>query len=259
MSESQMAITPLAIPCHTFEDAVRIAKTSSELSGQSRNEVFQSLDMLQIWKDSLKATFGELTGINHRSQPDDPPDLELIFGSRIVGMEHTKLLPSHVGEAEAWLRKSGQGGGLPSISSPPASKEELRDIVVGIKPAWSNVVDDWKAIFDLLAITLRKKMGGMPGGGIIGVVCDLFVLDQSDHLLVQIAQDIVNRTEFSDFEKYILIVLNRSTHSTFYSALIRRGRDTSEQRGNTPPLSPAHEKLLAEIQSIEAQADDESS
>src|SRR5207253_9348525 len=129
------------------------------------------LDMVQIWQEWIKDTFGTITKINHRSLRDDPPDLELIFeGGRVVGMEHTKLLPSHVGEADAWLRKSGQGGGLPSISSPPANKEELRDIVAGIKPAWSNVVDDWKTIFDLLAVTLRKKMGGMPAGGIIGVV-----------------------------------------------------------------------------------------
>jgi hypothetical protein len=212
--------------------------------------------MLQIWQQFLKETFGELARINHRSQPDDPPDLELIFGSRIVGMEHTKLLPSHVGEAEAWLRDSGQGGGLPSISSPPANKDELRDIVAGIKPAWSNVVDDWKTIFDLLAITLRKKMGGMPDGGIIGVVCDLFVMDESDHLLAQVAHDIVNRIEFSDFDKYMLIVLNRSTHSTFYSALIRHGIVISEQRGNPPPLTAEDQKLLAEIQALEAQLEE---
>jgi hypothetical protein len=248
-----MAITPLAIPCGTLDDAVRIAKTTPELSGQSRNEAYQCLDMLQIWQKFLAERFGKLTGINHRSQPDDPPDLELVFGDRVIGMEHTKLLPSHVGEAEAWLRKSGEGGGLPSISSPPANKEELRDIVAGIKPAWSDVIEDWKTIFDLLAITLRKKMRGMPDGGIIGVVCDLFVMDHSDHLLAQIAHNIVNRIEFSDFDKYILIVLNRSTHSTFYSALIRRGMDISEQRGNLPPLTADDQKFLAQIQALEEQ------
>jgi len=251
-----MAVTPLAIPCHTFDDAVRIAKTTPGLRGQSRSEVYECLDMLQIWREFLQERFGELTGINHRSQSDDPPDLELIFDHRVVGMKYTKLLPSHVGEAEAWLHKSGQGGGLPSISSPPANKEELRDIVAGIKPAWSNVVDDWKTIFDLLAITLRKKMAGMPNGGIVGVVCDLFVLDQSEQLLAQIAHDLVNRVEFSDFGKYVLIVLNRSTHSKFYSALIRRGMDISEQRGNPPPLNVDDQTLLAEIQALEAQADE---
>jgi len=251
-----MAITPLSIPCHSLDDAVRIAKTTPGLSGRSRNEVYHCLDMLQIWQQFLKESFGELAGINHRSQPDDPPDLELVFTGRIVGMEHTKLLPSHVGEAEAWLRQSGKGGGLPSISSPPTNKQKLRDIVAGIKPAWSNVVNDWKTMFDLFAITLQKKMAGMPGGGIIGMVCDLFVLDQSENLLAQIAHDLVNRVELSDFAKYTLIVLNRSTHSKFYSALIRRGMDISEQRGNPPPLNADDRKLLEEIQTLEAKFDD---
>jgi hypothetical protein len=253
-----MAITPLAITGLSFDTAFHVAKTTPGLRGTSRNEVYQCLDMLQIWQEFFKATFGELTGINHRSQPDDPPDLELLFGDRIVGMEHTKLLPSHVGEAEAWLRKSAQGGGLPSISSPPANKDELRGIVAGIKPAWSNPVDDWNTIFDLLAITLHKKMGGMPSGGIIGVVCELFVFDHSEQVLAQIAHDIVNRDEFSGFAKYMLIVLNRSAQSKFYSALIRRGMEISEQRGNPPPLSDDDRKFLAEIESIEAEGDDES-
>ena len=51
----------------------------------------------------------------------------------------------------------------------------------------------------------------------------------------------------------MLIVLNRSTHSTFYSALIRRGIGISEQRGNPPPLTAEDQKLLAEIQALEAQ------
>jgi hypothetical protein len=253
-----MAITPLTIPCGTLDDAVRIAKTTPRLSGQARNEVYHCLDMLQIWHHFLKEKFGELTRINHRSQPDDPPDLELIFGSRIVGMEHTKLLPSHVGEAEAWLRESGQGGGLPSISSPPANKEELRDIVAGIKPAWSDVIEDWKTIFDLLAITLRKKMRGMPDGGIIGVVYDLFMMDRDNHLLATVAHDIVNRAAFADFANYILILLNCSNPLEFHSFIIQRG-DILEQKGSFPPLNPADEKLLAEIAAIEAQADDDSS
>jgi len=88
------------------------------------------------------------------------------------------------------------------------------------------------------------------------VVCDLFVMDESDHLLAQIADEIVNRAEFSDFVKYVLIVLNRSSYSKFYSALIERGMEVSEQRGNPPPLSPDNKKLLAEIQALEAQLEE---
>ena len=210
--------------------------------------------MVQIWRDWIKDTFGTLERINHRSGRDDPPDLELIFeGGRVVGMEHTKLLPKHVGEAEAWLRKSGRGGGLPSISSPPANKDELRDIVAGVKPAWSSVIDDWKTISNLLAVTLRKKMDGTADGSIIGIVCDLFAADGHEHLLAKIANDIVNTAEFEDFTNYTLILLNRSTLSKFYSALIRRAR-ILEQAGDAPPLSRDGEELLSEIIALEAES-----
>jgi len=232
----------------TFENALQTAKTAAGLNGPSRQEVYQCLDMVQIWEDWIKDTFGAIIQINHRSGPDDPPDLELVFdGGQIIGMEHTKLLPTHVGEAEAWLRKSGQGGGLPSISSPPADKDELRHIVAGTKPAWSNVDDDWNTIFDLLATTLRRKMIGMPTGGIIGVVCDLFIIDRYEHQLAQIANDIVNRVEFADFANYTLIILNRSSPSQFYSALIRRA-SILERRGNPPPMSAEDKELLSEMQ-----------
>jgi hypothetical protein len=242
-----VAITPLALPCQSFDDALRIAKTTPDLSNQSWQEVYECLDMFQIWRDLLQDDFGTVTAINHRSAPNDPPDLEFIFDNRVVGMEHTKLLPSHVGEADAWLRKSGKGGGLPSISSPPKNKDELREIVAGVRPAWSNVIDDWKTIFDLLAVTLRKKMGGMPNGGIIGVVCGLFVMDSNEQLLAQIAHDIVNRPELGDFAPYTLILLSRPNPSQFYSALVRRGVSIREQRGNPPPLSADDLKLLDEM------------
>jgi hypothetical protein len=239
----------------TYEGALQIAKTTPGLDGKSRNETYQCLDMVQIWQDWINDTFGVITKINHRSQGDDPPDLELIFeGGRVVGMEHTKLQPQHVGKAEAWLKKSGQGGGLPSISSPPANNDELSNIVAGLTPAWSNVIDDWTTIAKLLVFELREKMSGMPSGGIIGVVCDLFVMDENEHLLVQIASDIVNSVRFSDFANYTLILLSRSNPSKFYSALVKRA-EILERRGKPRPLSADEEKSYRELRSeIEAQA-----
>jgi hypothetical protein len=255
-----MAVVKLPITKNlTFEGALQIARTTAGLSGKSRNEIYECLDMVQIWQEWIKDTFGPISQIKHRSGSDDPPDLELIFeDGRVVGMEHTKLLPEHVGEAEAWLRKSGQGGGLPSISSPPASKGELKDIVAGIKTPWSNVIDDWTAIARLLVFTLREKMRGMPGGWIIGVVCELFVMDENERLLAEIASDLVNHLQFSDFTNYTLILLSLSTPSTFYSALVKRA-EILERRGKPPPLSAADEKLckelLSEIKARETELD----
>ena len=171
-----MSITKLPFPDLTFDAAVAIAKSTAGLTGQSRTEVFQCLDMIQIWQSWFTETFGQIVEIRHRSGPDDPPDLELIFADgRIVGMEHTRLQPPHLGQADALMRKSRKGGFIPSISSPPKDFGEMKEIVAGVKIPISSVVDDTAAIFDRLAITLRTKMRGIPNGGIIGMVHDLVV------------------------------------------------------------------------------------
>jgi hypothetical protein len=105
------------------------------------------------------------------------------------------------------MRKSGEGGFIPSISSPPKTYEEMKDIVAGVKIPMSSVVDDAATIFDRLAITLRTKMRGIPTGGIIGMVHDLVVSSTNKRTIAEIAENIVNRAEFLDFANYTLILL----------------------------------------------------
>jgi len=112
----------------------------------------------------------------------------------------------------------------------------------------SSTTDDWVAIFDLLAITLRKKMRGMPSGGIIGIVHDLVVSDAKKRALAEVAQNIVNRNEFADFGNYTLILLDRWNVHQFHSSLVRRNEKVLEQTGNPPPLSAEDQKLLSEME-----------
>jgi hypothetical protein len=243
-----MSITKLQFRDLAFDAAGAIAKSTAGLSDQSRTEVFQCLDMIQIWQPWLAETFGQIVGIRHRSAPDDPPDLDLIFtDGRIVGMEHTRLQPAHLGQAEALMRKSREGGFIPSISSPPKNFQEMKDIIVGVKAPWSPVVNDAAAIFDRLAITIRTKMRGIPNGGIIGVVHDLIVSNTRKRMITELAENIVNRAEFADFAKYTLILLDRTNHHEFHSSLVRRGEPIREKIGELPPLTPDQEQLLAEM------------
>lgn len=224
-----MAIVQLALKYGlSLEDVFQTARAAG-LRKQSRIEVVQCWDMVQIWQDWLSKNFGAVTTVRHRSQLDDPPDLELIFDGRTLGMEHTRLQPEHLGQAAALMRKSRQGGFIPSISSPPANFAEMRDIVAGVKHAWSNTNDDWAAIFDLLAIRLREKMRGMPNGGLIGMVHDLVVVASDQRSLAEVAHNIVNRDQFADFANYTLILLDRSNILKFHSSLVRRGEDIVER------------------------------
>ena len=248
-----MAVTKLPVPDLTYESASEIAKSTPGIDCQSRQEIFQCLDMVQIWQSWFKENFGLIVGINHRSRPHDPPDLEFILADgRIVGMEHTRLQPPHLGQAEALMRKSEEGGLIPSISSPPKDFNEMKDIIAGVKIPFSSVADDAAAIFDRLANTLRPKMRGMPNGGIIGMVHDLVVHPTNKRMIAETAQNIVNRGEFADFSNYTLILLDRATDSVFHSWLVRRNEPIQEKIGEPPPLTPEAEKLLQEMRAADA-------
>jgi hypothetical protein len=224
-----MAITSLTLDYSFSDEEVLAAVRASDVNNRHRLEVIQCWDMIRIWKDWVTEHFGLLSSVRHRSPPDDPPDIELIFQKRVVAMEHTKLQPPHLGQAEAIMRKSEEGGFIPSISSPPANFNEMLSVIAGVKSPWSSTIDDWKTTFDLLAITLRRKAQGMPGGGIIGIVHDLVVAATNQRVLAEIAHNIINRDEFADLADHTLILLDRSNFRQFHSCLIRRGEEIREQ------------------------------
>ena len=228
-----MAITPLDLRFGLTLDEIVAVASAANLTNQAWTEVYQCWDMAQIWQDWITESFGEVVEVRHRSGNDDPPDLELVFpNNRFVGMEHTRLQPPHLGQASALLRESGRGGFVPPIWPPPADFNEIRDIISGVKDSWSDVIDEWKAISYLLAITLQRKMRAVAKGGIIAMVHDLFMGCSDHQLLGDVARNIVDRPEFADFAKYSLIILNRLNHRQFYSLLVRRGQISQFREGS---------------------------
>jgi hypothetical protein len=224
-----MAITPLSLNHDLSRDEALLIIKAAPLDGAYRQEVLECWDMVQIWRDWISEKFGKVTSIRHRSPPDDPPDLELLFEGRVIGMEHTRLQPQHLGQAQAVMGKSGQGGFIPSISTPPADFSEMRNAIAGARITMSSDTDDCAAISDLLEAALRKKTGGIPNGGIIGMMHDLIVTSTNRRVIAEIAQNIVNRADFPDFTGYTLILLDRANHRQFHSSLVRKGEDIREQ------------------------------
>lgn len=212
----------------SLAEIFQVAKTAG-LDKQSRRETVDCWDMVQIWQDQIVANFGVITGIQHKSGGDDPPDLELIFEDRTVGFEHTRLLPTHLGQAEFLMREAPEGGAIPPISSQPKDLAETWDIIVGVKNVFEPVTEKWNAIIDLLIARLHTKIRGQPKGGIIGMVHDLVMGDEEHRLLAEFARDIVNSGRFSNFDPFTLILLNRWNMFRFHSALINRGKDILER------------------------------
>jgi hypothetical protein len=225
-----MAIIPLPLRFGLgYEEIYEIVEAAGG-DDKACNEVAECWDMVQIWRNWFAENLGEITAIRHRSQNDDPPDLEFVLVGRTLGMEHTRLLPEHVGKAKAWMRKLGSGGFIPSVAKKTTDPAELMDIITGVKDSWYYQDEEWLAIAGLLASEIREKMMGMPAGGIIGVVVHHTLPDDQDQpRIAKVAHDIINHVKFTDFAGYTLILLARTPR--FHSSLIRRGEDIREQSG----------------------------
>jgi hypothetical protein len=225
-----MAITELQLNgAVSFEAAWQIF-LASKLDGQACEELRDCWDISLTWMEWLTGEFGEVQCVRHRSPPDDPPDVELVFADRAVPFEHTRLQPRPLGWAEGLRREidSGACTTVPSISNPPAGRDAMLNTMLGIGDgAWSDVIEDLLVLRNCLATSIRKKMTGLPKGGIIAVVNHVQVAEYD--ALAGIITDLLS-SEFPDFSPYTLILHERWNSLQFRSALFRQGESVLRQR-----------------------------
>jgi hypothetical protein len=169
--------------------------TKGDSSCGGCEEVCRCWDVLQIWSDWFHR-FGEFKFLRHRSPPNDPPDLELVFAERTVAFEDTRLQPEHIGRADA-LRDGKIAPeictAVPAISKPIKSSERLIQGMLGIPQGdlWTNVADEHAALACLLSETIRKKMDRLPNGGIIGIIDEVAYMGHTLEFLFQAAEDLI--------------------------------------------------------------------
>lgn len=208
-----------------LDKAFRSAR-SAGLSPKSSREVCHCWDALQIWRDWFDK-FGEFKFLRHRSPPNDPPDLEIVFEKQVVAFEDTRLQPEHFGRADALRHRKIAPDvctHVPAISKPIKSSEKLIDRMLGIPQAdlWTNVADEHAALARLLMQTIRKKMDRLPSGGIIGIVDEVAVMGHALDFLFQTADELIKSDRIRDFDKHVLIIQSRLNILQYSSVLITK-------------------------------------
>lgn len=155
-----MAHTQLQIRFDTPERSIGHVCQTAGLNGKEANEVYHSMDALRAWKDRFETLYGDLENCIHHSNPDDPPDLTFRFSRVSVGVEHTRLQPSHLGWANALHHSEcpDQCVTVPSISQQPKSRRELLDIMLNREGEWTDVVADMNEWFRYLVGHILKKI-----------------------------------------------------------------------------------------------------
>jgi len=214
--------------CGTDLDKVSRRARSLGLSAKASREVCHCWDVLQIWRDWFEGKFGELKLIRHRSQPDDPPDIELVFARQTVACEETRLLPEHIGRADA-LRDSEIAPdvctNVPAISEPRKTNKELIEKMLSMREdeLWTDVAAEHLALGELLSETIRNKMNRLPqDGGVIVITDAVAIMGSTLDFLFEAAEALVKSEKFKDFDNYILIVQSRPNTIKYRCALITR-------------------------------------
>lgn len=104
-----MAIKP--VPLEVLADYYGSPKALHDLGFKfkDRTEILACYDVLTIWPEKFEH-LGELTALDHLSNPNDPPDVRAKFSSGAsLDMEHTSTKPEHQYKAD---KIRGLDGGL---------------------------------------------------------------------------------------------------------------------------------------------------
>ncbi len=235
-----MAIVSFPASYHTSPEVLVKLLDKSSLDGKGKNEVDWSFDAIQIWQEWFAARYGELKELRHRSNPDDPPDLDLVFERGQVGLEHTALKPDPLGYAEAIAGKVNPMGGrfIPSLSR-QWTRDELKRFALGIKASWAKTSEEHRVAFECLIEALRRKMQN-PTSRIICVrdeaTLELTLKPIRSERLAKDLWQVVNTDEFEDFADRTVILFHRDNELQFFSALVRR-REPLQMNTDGVPMS----------------------
>jgi hypothetical protein len=122
-----MAITRITISLGPEFDEICAIGKRHKLDKKSFFEFSCTLQAARIWKDWFSQYYGALDYVCIRTNPDDPPDLELSFQKKLLSVEHTSLLTKEYGQLNhLHLTKfQGQGVFLPPLSQKFSDTKEL--------------------------------------------------------------------------------------------------------------------------------------
>jgi len=188
--------------------------TEADLDTKSWNELVWSFEAIKRWGDELENRFGTLTGIDHHSPPDDPPDITLHFARAHIPCEHTLLEPYPL----RWAQdiRGNRGGFVPPIGRKKWTRKELKDVVSGIDPVWGDVSESQEAALSVVIAAVTKKLKSLRANGI------LVVDDRVTHYPEE-REELVSQIHVrakGQLKDRLIIFFQRNNDLQFWSALL---------------------------------------
>ena len=206
-------ITTFNLSLDATDEDVCLAASAQNLEAKSWNELVWAFEALRRWKDVLRTRFGDLTQVDHRSPPDDPPDLMLHFGTTAVPLEHTLLKPYSLGWADAI--RGDRGGFVPPVTTKSWTRAELQNLIAGIDDVWADASETLAAMFHEFTSGVAKKVERLTPGGIV-VVDDRATHDSREREILIKGL----RAESGSRLQHTIILFQRNNPLQFWSALL---------------------------------------
>lgn len=130
------------------------------LQTKGAHELRDAFQFLALWPEHFYARLGELRGLSHLSNPEDPPDVVAHFTSGDINIEITTIEADHVLQSDSQHRKRGGGARTEiPLSNHPTSAREAAEIMYtpGHPKAWENVSDRRDTRFVILVKRANEK------------------------------------------------------------------------------------------------------
>jgi hypothetical protein len=197
-------------------------------------EAYHCLDALRIWEDAFRPKYGELLSLTHRFGGDDPPDVDAVFERGTVPMEHTCVEPENRRKAHALLPNQMRRV-IPAANKVKSVKGIRKASNPWGQDAFTDVIPEAHANYDLIAKAMREKMGKCSRGAVIvleshsGSSCEWTVEP------ARVAFDLIKRE--SGWEKYAFVLLARDNPVSYASAFISAERPFEIRRFSPPPMT----------------------
>jgi hypothetical protein len=154
-----MAITRITISLGTEFDEICAIGKRHKLDNKSRFEFSSTLQATRIWKDWFSQCYGALDYVNVRTNPDDPPDLELSFQKKLLSVEHTSLLTKEYGQLNHLHLTKFQGKGvfLPSLSQKFSDTKALVKALIRRRQSTVDEMADAAKLLEQIVIAKLQK------------------------------------------------------------------------------------------------------
>lgn len=199
--------------------------------GKPSNEIYQALDALKVWQDYFEVQHGALLEVRHHSNPDDPPDMEIVFERTVLTLEHTQLKPHPFGMVDAIHLKEcpDQCITLPALARRPQSRKEIIDAMFDREGDWAPVAEDDQAwLNELQKIVVRKTKAHLPD---VLLIQDTSLLMPGNVMRLAKNYDAVVQGESVQGSAGGIVLLHSRVNSFEYSSfIIRRGEQILSKR-----------------------------